>query len=357
MKKNGLGLPAREVYESAPYALCAPHLMNFDGATVTVEGGHLPPNGDPGALKAIFEQGVRGSLEYPLPFSDWEERYWYWPNAGQAAFRVSIDLAASAPGSDPFTFRLACPEGRETKIYIPQQLSDSVGYPTDISQLTRVQSFDNSRTALFTGYNHYRTVSAILQDFGVANGPGKAILDWGCGHGRITRHFLRDWADSHIAGVDIDAQNIAWCQERFNAENFIVGPLHPPVPLESGQFNAVFAVSVMTHLTEPVQKEWLRELSRLLRPGGIAVLTFHGPAAVAFASIDRDPQWWAQWKGTGFDDGALDLAISTAEANYYRNTYQTAEHVRRSWTDSFELLEIRPAVFGFQDVAILRKAR
>ena len=36
------------------------------------------------------------------------------------------------------------------------------------------------------------------------------VLDWGCGAGRVTRYLLGD-TPCAVTGVDIDADNIAWC--------------------------------------------------------------------------------------------------------------------------------------------------
>ena len=52
-------------------------------------------------------------------------------------------------------------------------------------------------------------------------------------------------------------------------------------------------------------------------------------------------------------DPVLDGYIG--EADYYRQTSQTAEHVAATWTGPFELLEIVPAAFGNQDLAVLRR--
>ncbi len=41
----------------------------------------------------------------------------------------------------------------------------------------------------------------------------------------------------------------------------------------------VYSVSVFTHLDERGQFDWLAEVRRVLRPGGVALLTVHGEAA------------------------------------------------------------------------------
>jgi SAM-dependent methyltransferase len=41
-------------------------------------------------------------------------------------------------------------------------------------------------------------------------------------------------------------------------------------------FDFIYALSIFTHLTEPLQSFWVEELGRVLRPGGHLLLTVHG---------------------------------------------------------------------------------
>ena len=119
----------------------------------------------------------------------------------------------------------------------------------------------------------------------------------------------------------------------------------------------MFGLSVMTHLTADAQAAWLAELARIMRPGGLALITFSGAAAVSYSARWRDTAWWRSWMERGFDDGQADPALGSAIADpsYYRNTYQSAADVRRRWTGAFDILDILPERFGYQDVAVMRR--
>lgn len=52
--------------------------------------------------------------------------------------------------------------------------------------------------------------------------------------------------------------------------------LAPPTPYVSGSFDLIYALSVFSHLDEPLQRDWLAEFRRLLRPGGLLVLSLLG---------------------------------------------------------------------------------
>ena len=44
----------------------------------------------------------------------------------------------------------------------------------------------------------------------------------------------------------------------------------------SGSFGLIYALSVFSHLSEPLQRAWVAEFRRLLRPGGLLVLSVLG---------------------------------------------------------------------------------
>lgn len=104
----------------------------------------------------------------------------------------------------------------------------------------------------------------------------KRALDFGCGAGRTLRHFLAEAADGEFWGSDIDEASIAWLKENLSP------PLHvlqnrpdPPLGLEYGTFDLIWALSVFTHLTDN-SLPWLLELHRLLAPGGYLIATYMG---------------------------------------------------------------------------------
>jgi SAM-dependent methyltransferase len=119
---------------------------------------------------------------------------------------------------------------------------------------------------------------AIVRALGVAGvelaslGP---VLDFGCGCGRVARH----WAalrGVELHGCDRNRELAEWCAENLgHVETRVNGPA-PPLPYEDGRFGLVYAISVFTHLAEPEASAWLEELVRVLHPGGYLLLTTHG---------------------------------------------------------------------------------
>jgi cyclopropane fatty-acyl-phospholipid synthase-like methyltransferase len=182
------------------------------------------------------------------------------------------------------------------------------------------------------------------------------ILDWGCGHGRIIRHFDELVPDAELHGVDIDADNVDWIQRRLPCIKAIHGPLMPPLPYQESMFDCVFGLSVMTHLTETVQHAWLKELRRITRPGALVMLTFSGDTDVAFTSRALTQNYIDDYlaRGRGADLPANDLASYIDDPDYYKNVKISASRVRRLLEPYFEVIDILECMFGYQDLAVLR---
>jgi SAM-dependent methyltransferase len=107
---------------------------------------------------------------------------------------------------------------------------------------------------------------------------GTRVLDFGCGSGKVMRHFLPEAECCELWGCDIDERSIDW----INAE--LHPPLHafcngeaPPLDQPPASFDLVWSVSVFTHLTDH-WAGWLSELHRVLKPGGLAIISFLGGA-------------------------------------------------------------------------------
>jgi SAM-dependent methyltransferase len=104
---------------------------------------------------------------------------------------------------------------------------------------------------------------------------GKRVLDFGCGAGRTLRHFVTEADDAEIWGADIDEPSVEWISHN------LCPPLHavrcgtePPLPFADVSFDLIWALSVFTHLVDPMR--WLAELHRVLAPGGLLIASYMG---------------------------------------------------------------------------------
>lgn len=119
------------------------------------------------------------------------------------------------------------------------------------------------------------TVRDAMSRSGVAIDDLEAVLDFGCGCGRVLRH----WHGLHgtrVFGTDYSPKLVQWCRQNLPFADVSVNRLAPPLAYGEAKFDLVYAFSVFTHLTEDLQVPWIIELSRVLKPGGHILVSTHG---------------------------------------------------------------------------------
>jgi len=103
------------------------------------------------------------------------------------------------------------------------------------------------------------------------------ILDFGCGAGRLLQALnLSRRQGQELYGCDVNEACANWCKDNLDFATVAHTALAPPLPYADDQFDLIVAISVFTHLSRPLQVAWARELMRVLRPGGVALVSTWG---------------------------------------------------------------------------------
>lgn len=119
------------------------------------------------------------------------------------------------------------------------------------------------------------SIQDAVAESGTPVGEMRAILDFGCGCGRVARHW--DGVEGpEVYGCDYNPELVAWCAGNLPHLRAMRNELEPPTPYVGGGFDLIYALSVFSHLDEQRQRDWLAEFRRLLRPGGLLVLSVLG---------------------------------------------------------------------------------
>lgn len=186
-----------------------------------------------------------------------------------------------------------------------------------------------------------------------APGSLRRFLDWGCGCGRVSVHFLSEPDMAQVFGCDVNPEAIQWCIENLQPGNFSCTEPWPPTPYEGSIFEIAVGISVFTHLARDVQNAWLAEMKRIIAPGGLFLASTHGEFAAQFAF----PKNFSRILRHGIFDERLDRTLDgVAPKGYYRDVYQTREYTIREWSKHFEILEYIPRGMGnFQDLVVMRR--
>jgi SAM-dependent methyltransferase len=105
-------------------------------------------------------------------------------------------------------------------------------------------------------------------------------LDFGCGVGRLSqalaRHFYR------VTGVDISGEMVDQARkllpEGERVKYAAIPSDNPILPIRMGTFDLVYTTIVLQHMPHDLQRAYLREFLRVLKPEGIASFQLpHGP--------------------------------------------------------------------------------
>ena len=151
---------------------------------------------------------------------------------------------------------------------------DGLPYPPASLRVRVMERPADQERFLATGRD---TAAAILHTLGAGGVDPDClghVLDFGVGSGRVARHFGdRPW-DLH--GCDCNPRAVAWCRDNLPFLTAAVNGLEPPAPYADDTFDLVYAFSVLTHLTDAVGRGWIAEWRRIVRPGGLLLVSTLG---------------------------------------------------------------------------------
>ncbi len=118
----------------------------------------------------------------------------------------------------------------------------------------------------------------------------KRVLDFGCGPGKVLRHFIAEAGNAQFEGCDIHAPSVEWVERNLNPPvPAFVNEESPPLPRADKSYDLVWAMSVFTHLSDE-SLAWLLELHRVIDDGGLLIATILGKAMWEA----REPTPWAE---------------------------------------------------------------
>ena len=238
--------------------------------------------------------------------------------------------------------------------------------PVPPPEIYRFSNTSDEWGYLLTAGATHTMVDGILEGLGTSWEEQGPVLDFGCGPGRGLRCLLRHALDLEAAGCDVDAAAIAWCREAFPFGEFQINGEHPPLGWADASFGLVFSVSVFSHLGEANHLTWLQELRRVLRPGGLAILTIHGehalrrvieePEVFEMIEVDRPGFEAARNEAQGAHGfGFVPQPRGHLTTDLYGVAFMSREYVAREWSRHFEIVDHRvAAIDDWQDAIVLR---
>jgi SAM-dependent methyltransferase len=212
-----------------------------------------------------------------------------------------------------------------------------------VSELLSVDRF------LQIGESCASLIQERVDDMGIDFANARRVLDFGCGCGRTIGWFLRNY-DAEFHGVDVDAEAIDWCNRNLQRGHFLANAPEPPLPYPDEHFDIVYCLSVFTHLNEGMQDSWLAELNRILKPGGVLLLTIFGENARKGLDVEGQRALQA--------DGFVHRRSQKLRGlvpEWYQTTLHSREYMVGRLSKRFEDTRYFEVPGGMQDVVAARK--
>jgi SAM-dependent methyltransferase len=121
-----------------------------------------------------------------------------------------------------------------------------------------------------------QALDLVLQAMVLCQKPTvSSILDMPCGFGRELRHFAAAFPSADLYACEIHQQKIDYCADEFGATPVLSDEDFDAVQFDR-TFNLVWAGSLLSHLPQDRYRKALHLYSRVLAPGGIALITLQG---------------------------------------------------------------------------------
>jgi SAM-dependent methyltransferase len=211
----------------------------------------------------------------------------------------------------------------------------------------RVAGGTDATWFLRSGRKGRRTLRTALERAGADLSSIGVMLDFGCGCGRVARH-LSDFS-GQLLGSDIDATAVEWCRANLPFGGYSQNELEPPLAYTSASIDLAYAFSVFTHLPVALQHAWVAELERVLRPGGLLLVTTHGERYLTRLSEEERQR---------FRKGEVVVRFEEVAGTNLCTAFHPPEYVLYKLAGDFEVLDFAPeGAKGnpYQDLYLLRK--
>lgn len=201
---------------------------------------------------------------------------------------------------------------------------------------------------LSSGKRAVESIENGLKEAEVELEKGTKVLDFGCGCSRVIQHLKAAHPDLTLKACDYNPLLVNWCRDHIDGVDYFQNQLVPPLDLEDGSLDLIYQFSVFTHLTQEQQDEWMDEFHRVLKPGGVMIVSTHG-----LAYRERVPETLR----AEFDAGKMVVQKAGQAGENHCAAYHPPHHYREADPRFEELAFIEKGAWGNpeQDMNVIRK--
>ncbi len=210
--------------------------------------------------------------------------------------------------------------------------------------IVSVGGHTNTAAFLEGGRKIGEAIREILDSRSVNLDAMSAILDFGCGCGRLLRQWRHLPRSVAVHGTDYNRKAVEWCAKNLPFAHCAVNSIDPPLDYGTDHFDFVYAFSVFTHFSATLQRQWIQEIARITARGGYILVTVHGDSFLShMTTSERD----------FYLRGELVVRHASMAGSNLCAAFHPAAYLK-TWAPELELLDHFPAKFG-QDALLFRK--
>jgi hypothetical protein len=131
------------------------------------------------------------------------------------------------------------PFNRWQDVYFPLRTWITKSYMApNAASMARTQGNDSLFQYVLLGATVAHMLDEVVRTyFGKEMAEFDSICDWGCGCARVIQALHRMAPKARITGLDIDGDNIQWCQRSLPYGRFLQVPHQPPTAIPEGEFD------------------------------------------------------------------------------------------------------------------------
>lgn len=169
--------------------------------------------------------------------------------------------------------------------------------------------YENAEKFIYVFWNEGRPFRRLFDRLDLDN-----VVEIACGHGRHSAQFV-DRA-GHVTLSDIHQSNLDAAHERLKGHghvSFHLGDGRTLRPLASSSASSIFSYDAMVHFAPDVVFSYLKEIKRVLRPGGLTLLHHSNYDATPGAVWHRNPHGRNQMTQLMFRNGAAEAGLDILE--------------------------------------------
>lgn len=145
----------------------------------------------------------------------------------------------------------------------------------DISPLDDM--FQGNREHYFgVGESALECIHSVILAAGKQPAEIRSILDLPCGYGRVLRVLKAAFPEARLTACDLERGGVDFCARKFGAYPIYSDKNLSKIPIHD-RFDLIWVGSLLTHLNLQAWRDFMRFFADHLNPGGLLVMSFHGP--------------------------------------------------------------------------------